>query len=734
MEWCEILTFLWLLALSKTQRHNIEYVDIRGRNINIDFDTCDAVTYDTADYIDSCHHDNFPNQTISERLQKTIPECCGFHGYFAYGACDGTDDKGRNFTIFNVPSCQNPVEVDNQKYEKPSVKCDSSCILKTVEVVKDDIDIAEDTTLKYKEKIFPNFCMTHTCGFNDAWEITIDICDCSDIEKLNEAANNSTPNVELCCGQNGIFDVAKKSCIIDEKSLESSCRTNGSDKGFCCDWRTKEKFSVVREETLNNDTLNLTCVGAIRNHSEDFVGGVSCQPACKGASPCIRYCCPFGQAWDSVKISCQPSDQTTLLKQLTKLNITEKNIENNAWHEICTPLQLFPEHSCQDGVEFLDNGDIIVTEENITLTYGEYCISKSAEHYGKGSIMVQACLPKPDQSEKIKFKFYPFILLLSIICLLATIIVYLLFPALLSHYSKIMINFALCLLLAFFVLTAIQKPQWFRFLLNGEKEFPRTPCRILGHLNQYFFLSAFTWMTIMSYEIFKQLKGLTHIFGSDKSNNILGQALIGYGLPLFICFVTLLVELYAPFCASYRPKFGHRSCLFYGKLDKFLWFYGPILIMLMINSIMFCYISFTICMNSMIMSSGNPCKGGYGKELMDKGCLYLRLFLGMGVIWYFEIISWYTGNDKQDQKWAYVFDVVNMMQGVWVFLIFVCKRNVLKVILKKKDKLYSTVRRNTLDSSSRVKYQKKSDESASRFSHSYTRTERVTMSEMDTKE
>ena len=37
-----------------------------------------------------------------------------------------------------------------------------------------------------------------------------------------------------------------------------------------------------------------------------------------------------------------------------------------------------------------------------------------------------------------------------------------------------------------------------------------------------------------------------------------------------------------------------RSCLFYGKVDKFLWFYGPILLMLMINSFMFCYISFTI--------------------------------------------------------------------------------------------------------------------------------------------
>ena len=85
-----------------------------------------------------------------------------------------------------------------------------------------------------------------------------------------------------------------------------------------------------------------------------------------------------------------------------------------------------------------------------------------------------------------------------------------------------------------------------------------------------------------------------------------------------------------------------------------------------------------ICRNSRIQTGVNQTKSGYGKELLDKGCLYLRyfiiisinnnvfiiirLFLGMGVIWYFEIISWYTGNDQQDQKWAYMFDVINMMQ------------------------------------------------------------------------
>ena len=34
-----------------------------------------------------------------------------------------------------------------------------------------------------------------------------------------------------------------------------------------------------------------------------------------------------------------------------------------------------------------------------------------------------------------------------------------------------------------------------------------------------------------------------------------------------------------------------RKCLFYGKTDEFLWLEGPVLIMLLLNTGMFCYIA-----------------------------------------------------------------------------------------------------------------------------------------------
>ena len=90
----------------------------------------------------------------------------------------------------------------------------------------------------------------------------------------------------------------------------------------------------------------------------------------------------------------------------------------------------------------------------------------------------------------------------------------------------------------------------------------------------------------------------------------------------------------------------YRTCLFYGKLDKFIWLYLPILVLLIVNTIMCAYITYCVFKNRQQKKKLFRCKfelfrkneskaGGRGgrKERLDQMCLYLRLFLGMGVIW-----------------------------------------------------------------------------------------------------
>merc|ERR1712061_624872 len=78
-------------------------------------------------------------------------------------------------------------------------------------------------------------------------------------------------------------------------------------------------------------------------------------------------------------------------------------------------------------------------------------------------------------------------------------------------------------------------------------------------------------------------------------------------------------------------------------------------------------------------------------EKMDKMLIYIRLFLGMGM-WYFEIINFAL---DPHPHWTALTDTLNMCQGVWVFITFVCKKNVLRVLQGKSKMLYRSLSRNT---------------------------------------
>ena len=145
--------------------------------------------------------------------------------------------------------------------------------------------------------------------------------------------------------------------------------------------------------------------------------------------------------------------------------------------------------------------------------------------------------------------YYSVVLCISIVCLSVTIIIYVVFREglLKLMYNKIMINFAGSLLLAFLSLVVMQN-------LEVEEQ-TRSTCIGLALLNQFAFLSAFSLMTLMSYNIFAQLHNMR--VGSGTSSGLLKVALC-YIVPGLITLVTLVVELTAPRCAAVRPKFGTK--------------------------------------------------------------------------------------------------------------------------------------------------------------------------------
>ena len=193
-------------------------------------------------------------------------------------------------------------------------------------------------------------------------------------------------------------------------------------------------------------------------------------------------------------------------------------------------------------------------------------------------------------------------------------------------------------------------------------------------------------MTVMSYEIMLQLKG-----SQPNAKRYRVNMITGYVIPLFISLYTFITEFSAEDCDPYRPRFNEEYCFFHQVEAKTLWFFVPIGIFLLINSVMFVKSVIIICQTS---NQDRERNGNIWTVKMEKFVMYLKLFVGMGFIWTFEIISGLTHKSTGASVW-WLTDVLNMSQGFYVFFVFICKRKVFRVICGNNP--YGVVKEISLD-------------------------------------
>ena len=67
---------------------------------------------------------------------------------------------------------------------------------------------------------------------------------------------------------------------------------------------------------------------------------------------------------------------------------------------------------------------------------------------------------------------------------------------------------------------------------------------------------------------------------------------------------------------SINQVYIFRTCLFYGKLDKFIWLYFPILILLLFNTVMCVYITYAVFKNRQLKIFLDPDLAFWFKNLL----------------------------------------------------------------------------------------------------------------------
>lgn len=272
--------------------------------------------------------------------------------------------------------------------------------------------------------------------------------------------------------------------------------------------------------------------------------------------------------------------------------------------------------------------------------------------------------------------------------LLLTLIVYACLPVLQNVHGKTLMCHSASLLVGYTGLATIPWVTPDKKL--GGDEYETTFCAILGYIMLFSFLSAFSWLNVMCFDIwrtFGRLQGRNS--GNSHGKRFLLYNVYAWGLSLSIALFGVLSDQLHILPKMMRPNFGSESCWFDDWYGQLLFFRGPVAIQLTANVVFF-ILTAEECSKvkaeiSRVADPLDPRSKRFHAN-KTKFIMNVKLFVVMGMSWVAEIMSsfikQYTSLKYQTELF-YAADMVNCLQGVMIFFLFVAKRRVYQALKKR---------------------------------------------------
>ncbi|CAL8129822.1 unnamed protein product [Orchesella dallaii] len=355
---------------------------------------------------------------------------------------------------------------------------------------------------------------------------------------------------------------------------------------------------------------------------ENVFVAVICMPECNEKQPCIRKCC----RQDSVLFNstCMPSNRPWIPRLYSTPNGSPLSASEVAGLKISYKIG----HPCEDAyavslrdepdekMYLLLNGTLVLDSGNskVFIEPDKYCLDGAGSHtilisdnnpeypepfeivhYGGTEIdqVVHICFSGdnvPEDNTKYdvwQLRLYASVNLVSTFFLLLTAIVYVILWEHQNIHGWLQYSYVISLLCANIFLSVVQ------FAPHSLQIECLVCCRIMGSLIHFSYLSAFFWLTSMNFDLFWTFSGcrpLRTSTNTGEKKRYLGFLLFSLGFPTLIAGAGLVLDsLFKddPQLFVITPRFGERNCYFYGEKEKLPYFYGPVGLLLTINSIFF---------------------------------------------------------------------------------------------------------------------------------------------------
>jgi hypothetical protein len=354
-----------------------------------------------------------------------------------------------------------------------------------------------------------------------------------------------------------------------------------------------------------------------------------------------------------------------------------------------------------EKIQLLPSGDLKVVTENYTDSFspGEYCIhftNSASEFVNQTSedairpvfSVCQSELTEQELEDREKTQqFYPILIFISSFFLFVTLVVYCLLQENRSKlFGKLTIGFLLNIFLAFLA-TGIH----YSLNIAVNRYYLQTPlCKTLGYIVQHTWISFFCWMSAMALNItytFTQSFRHSNAMSNKQTKAVVLHILVGQGVPLLITLVTLVMDTQGSSDKHVLPNMGEFSCFLgeefklepgsFFKSPTFLYFYLPIVIAWVINIV--CFIVTAVHLMSHWAKAKAMKQSRANNTPMAHAKILGSLLVIMGGPWIFEIISVYLEHARHTAFNARLgLDIINLLQGVLIFLAMVCKTQVMR--------------------------------------------------------
>ncbi|XP_023325815.1 probable G-protein coupled receptor Mth-like 6 [Eurytemora carolleeae] len=278
--------------------------------------------------------------------------------------------------------------------------------------------------------------------------------------------------------------------------------------------------------------------------------------------------------------------------------------------------------------------------------------------------------PEIDKCEAIRFWVFNCAFILSIIFIILAIIAHFIEPLLKNTaLGTLSIGFLFNLLMTYIIMIISR-------LATFERETP--PCVLIGYLQQYFYLSFFTWNNAIAIIIGQKL---TTSRNRDSKKKQIICIIYAQGLPAVICVLTYIIDLFVPEEGpnrAYFPEMGVYSCYLgsertavrphYFLSPEFLYVQGFQLLLLLINLTWFIRAAMFIVKNRTTVGESDV------NKQKENYVIVLKLFIHMCSLWICEIITSAIAVEYgviETCKLRFVLDSPNAFYGVLIFLFLI---------------------------------------------------------------